>query len=123
MRLICLWKAKIMSVSIIKLARLFGRREPNSPRTSFRFGHYQTAIMRYGVSIASVALVAVIRMALNSLLGEKHPYTLFFAAVAVTSWFAGFWPSILAIVLSYLAADWFFTEPRYAFDYGMDDLA
>ena len=98
------------------------RPEPDDAHNTFHFRHYRSAILRYGISIASVALVVALRMALNPLLGEKHPYTLFFAAVAITSWVAGFWPSILAILLSYLAADWFFTWPQHELSYGSDDL-
>jgi len=82
-------------------------------------------IVRYVVSIASVALITGLRVAADRWLGNHHPYTFFFAAIAVSAWYSGFWPSVLAIVLSYLAADWFFVPPRYALDfhsYGLDDF-
>ncbi|MDB6015709.1 MAG: domain S-box protein, partial [Pedosphaera sp.] len=105
------------------LAKRFGHAEPDKPRRVFRFAQYQSTILRYAVSIVSVLLVIAILKALNPLLADKHPYTLFFAAVAVTSWFAGFWPSILTILLSYPAAYWFFIPPRYSLNHGADDLA
>ncbi len=111
-----------MTVWNAKLTRWFGYFEPDNPRAAFRWGRFQSAILRYGFSIFTVGLVTVIRMALNPLLGVKHPFTLFFAAVAVTSWLAGFWPSLLAILLSYLSADWFFTPPPRSLDYKLDDL-
>lgn len=75
------------------------------------------AIVPYCTAIALVAATVGVRMATDSWLGNNHPYTFFFAAIALTSWFAGFGPAILAIVLSYLAADWFFAVPRHAFDF------
>jgi K+-sensing histidine kinase KdpD len=69
--------------------------------------------LRYSVSIGSVLLATLMRQGLNPVLGNGQPFTFFFAAVALTSWYAGFWPSVLAIVLSYVAADWFFIPPLY----------
>jgi PAS domain S-box-containing protein len=37
------------------------------------------------------------------------------SAIAVTVWYAGIGPAILALLLSSLAFDYFFTEPRYSF--------
>lgn len=112
-----------MTVQVSNLAKRFGHAEPDKPKRAFWFARYQSTIFRYGISVVSVALGIAIRTALNPLLGDKHPYTIFFAAVAVTSWVAGFWPTVLAILLSYLSADWFFTAPRYVLDHGSDDLA
>jgi signal transduction histidine kinase len=74
-------------------------------------------ISLYGVGIAAVALMGTIRALAGPLVGHHHVYTFFFAAIAITSWCAGFWPSILAILLSYLTADWFFIAPHYTFDF------
>jgi signal transduction histidine kinase len=71
-----------------------------------------------------VLLATAIRGAVDPLLGVHHAYTLYFAAIAFTAWYSGFWPSIMAILLSHLAADWFFIPPRHVFDlkdFGLDD--
>src|SRR5215469_10074202 len=73
-------------------------------------------LTRYAVSIMSVLLATGIRLALTPLLKEHHAYTLFFAAIAVTAWFAGFWPSIVAAVLAYILADWIIITPRFELD-------
>ena len=75
------------------------------------------AIVPYFIGATLVGITIAIRMATDHWLGNNHPYTFFFAAITFTAWFAGFGPSILAIVLSYLAADWFFAAPRHAFDF------
>ncbi|MDB6108484.1 MAG: Integral rane sensor signal transduction histidine kinase [Pedosphaera sp.] len=74
-------------------------------------------ISLYGMGIAAVALMGGLRALAAPLVGHHHVYTFFFAAIAITSWCAGFWPSILAILLSYLTADWFFIAPHYTFDF------
>jgi PAS domain S-box-containing protein len=43
------------------------------------------------------------------------PFTIFFPAVAAAAWYGGLGPGLLAIPLSALAANWFFTEPFHAF--------
>ena len=105
------------------LTRLLPTRPPwplgenaEGPRRKSDLGPFG-AIIPYCTSIALVAATVAIRMVLDSWLDDHHPYTFFFAAITFTAWFAGFGPSILAIVLSYLAADWFFAAPRHAFDF------
>src|SRR5262247_3679397 len=67
----------------------------------------------YGVAVLSVALATVARLEFDPLLGQTAPLLIFAIAVMLTAWFGGFWPSILAIILSLLAADYFFFEAKY----------
>jgi PAS domain S-box-containing protein len=79
----------------------------------------------FGVSVLSVALATVARLELDPLLGESAPLLLFAIAVILTSWFGGFWPGLLAIVLSLLASDFLFFEPRYSifiYDSKLDEI-
>jgi len=64
-------------------------------------------ISEYVVSILMVLLATVLRLRLDPVLGEHHPFTSYFGAVAIASWYGGFGPGMLAIALSYLGADWF----------------
>jgi signal transduction histidine kinase len=87
-------------------------------------GKNSSPFLRYGVSITIVILATALRWALDPALVHAHIYTFYFAAIALTSWFSGFKPSLLAIFLSYLTAHWFFVEPRFAFafhKYNLDD--
>ena len=74
------------------------------------------------LSVAAVALATLFRLALDPILGAHHPFTLYFAAVAIASWYGGLMPGILATVLSYFAADWFFITPRFEFNWPHSDL-
>jgi K+-sensing histidine kinase KdpD len=70
----------------------------------------------YAVGVATVGLGTILRIGLDPVLGEHHPFTIFFAAVAITAWYGGFAPALLATILAYLAADWFFVSPRFEFN-------
>jgi hypothetical protein len=80
----------------------------------------------YGVAVLSVALATVVRLELDPLLGESAPLLLIFAiAVILTSWFGGFWPGLLAIILSLLTIDYFFFAPKYSifrYDSRLDEI-
>src|SRR5436190_16380319 len=73
-------------------------------------------ISEYVVSILMVLMATVLRLGLDPVLGEHHPFTLYFGAVAIASWYGGFGPGMLAIALSYFGADWFFIAPRFEFN-------
>jgi PAS domain S-box-containing protein len=79
----------------------------------------------YGVAILSVALATVVRMEFDPQLGESAPLLLFVIAVILTSWFGGFWPGLLAIILSLLVSDYFFFAPKYSlftYDSRLDEI-
>jgi PAS domain S-box-containing protein len=72
-------------------------------------------VLRYGLAATSFAIALGL-----ALLAERYGFRdvevpLFLFAIAVTVWYAGTGPAILAVVLSSLAFDYFFTEPRYSF--------
>jgi PAS domain S-box-containing protein len=76
----------------------------------------RSAWIRYGVAIASVVLGWLAREALTPGIGPTAlPFIFFFPAVAVAAWFGGLGPGLLAVALSALAANWFFTAPIHAF--------
>jgi signal transduction histidine kinase len=79
-------------------------------------------VLRYLVGLVLVALATILRVGMDPVLGEHHPFTLYFAAVAITAWYGGFAPAILATILSYFAADWFFISPRLQFNWPHDNL-
>ena len=61
---------------------------------------FQNTIFRYLFGIAAVASVFALRIWLIPLTGTGAPFVLFFAAVLVTSLFAGVGPAICAVLLS-----------------------
>ena len=61
---------------------------------------FQNTVFRYLFVIAAVASAFVLRIWLIPLTGTGAPFVLFFAAVLVTSLFAGVGPAICAVLLS-----------------------
>jgi signal transduction histidine kinase len=74
------------------------------------------------VSVGSVGLATILRIWMDPVLQDHHPFTLYFAAVALSAWYGGFGPGMLAIVLSYFSADWFFITPRFEINWPRENL-
>jgi K+-sensing histidine kinase KdpD len=78
--------------------------------------------IRYGASIVCVAIA--LGLAVGAVTYGIHDLELplFEIAIVLVAWFAGFGPSIVAVVLGSLCYTYFFTEPLYSFDISHDDL-
>ena len=72
------------------------------------------AILRYGLAVGSVALGTLAAFLLDRYQFRGVEYPLFLFAIAITVWYAGVGPAILAVVLSSLSFNYFFTEPRFS---------
>jgi PAS domain S-box-containing protein len=68
----------------------------------------------YGVAVLSCALATIVRLEFNPVLGESAPLLIIAIAVIIASWFGGFWPGLLAIILSLLTIDYFLFAPTYS---------
>ena len=77
----------------------------SEPRVSYHV--FERAIFRYGLAILSVALALGIKLLLLRLNLSYPLSTSFLAAIAITFWYAGTGPGILALVLSSLAFGYF----------------
>src|SRR5437660_1405403 len=65
------------------------------------------AVLRYGAAVISVAVALGMALILRHY-ALPHPFTSFsFMAIAITSWYAGTGPGLLALLLSYLAMSHF----------------
>ncbi len=64
---------------------------------------------KYAVAVAAVAIVFMLKLAMNQLVRIEAPFLLFFGAVAISTWYGGFGPGLLAAFLSAVAAAPFFT--------------
>jgi PAS domain S-box-containing protein len=92
----------------------------NNPSDS-PHGQEPRAWLRYGSAVFFVGVATALRAAFDKFLGEAHPFPFFLAAVAVAAWCGGIGPALLALILGYISADWFFIEPRYRLA-GLSDL-
>jgi PAS domain S-box-containing protein len=68
--------------------------------------------LRYGVAVGSIVLGWLARETITPTIGPTAlPFIFFFPAVAMAAWYGGLGPGVLAIILSAVAANWFFMEP------------
>ena len=79
-------------------------------------------LLRYGLAVGSVALALGLALLLERYSFRGVEFPLFLFAIAVSVWYAGLWPGVLAVVLSALAFNYFFTEPLYTFYVSRVDL-
>ena len=77
------------------------------------------AVWRYGLSVLSVAISTAVTFPLESF-GVRT--SLFFPAILLSTWFGGTGPGLLAVLLSTLSINFFFTEPFFAFQFSVQDI-
>jgi PAS domain S-box-containing protein len=75
----------------------------------------QRRYVAYGIAIAAVAIATVIRAAADKYLPGGLPFITYFGAVAAATLLGGFWPGILAVLLSALVAWFVFLPPPLEF--------
>ena len=78
-------------------------------------------LLRYAVSVLAVSIASFAATLLWSMLALRVT-PLFFAAVAISAWYGGRGPGLLATVLSALSFNYFFTPPYYALSTSTADL-
>jgi len=79
-------------------------------------------ILRYGFSVVSVAIALGVAFGLDHYQFRDVELPVLTVAIAFTTWYAGPGPSVLAVLLSSVSFDYFFTEPLYSFDISGRDL-
>jgi len=76
----------------------------------------RATFMRYGVSIAAVAVALGARLLLTPIVSDESPYLLFLPAVVVVGGIAGFWPGVLATICSLITVHLFVHPATGAID-------
>jgi K+-sensing histidine kinase KdpD len=84
------------------------------PRSKLSSPNLPSGIQRYGLAILSATMALGIGLLLERSHFHDVEFPLFLLAIVVTVWYAGVGPGILAVVLSSLSFDFFFTEPIYS---------
>jgi PAS domain S-box-containing protein len=79
-------------------------------------------ILRYGFSAGCVAIALALALTVQFYGFRDVGLPLFVIAIALVTWHAGVGPSVVAVVLSTLCFDYFFTEPLYSFYVSSRDL-
>jgi PAS domain S-box-containing protein len=89
--------------------------KPRSPK-SF------SAIQGYGLAILSVSAALGAALLIERMRMRDVEVPLFLFAVAVSAWYGGVGPAVLALLLSCLTFDYFFVEPVHSIDVSSTDL-
>lgn len=76
---------------------------------------HRPLIVRYATATLFVALAVLARQLLAPVLSDRQPFPTFYVSVTAAAWWGGLRPTLYALVLGYLAADWFFILPHNAF--------
>lgn len=69
---------------------------------------------RYSAAALFVAMAVVARLLLDPVLTDRQPFPTFYVSLTAAAFFGGLGPTLFALVLGYLAADWFFIAPHNA---------
>src|ERR1700684_2283545 len=88
-------------------------------KSDLGLGRVVPAVWRSGVSVLSVPSPTAVTFPLETF-GVRP--SLFFPAVLLSTWFGGTGPGLLAVLLSTLSINFFFTEPPFQFQLGVQDI-
>src|SRR4051812_7400427 len=63
---------------------------------------------RYALAVAIIGVATMMRMLLSHLLGSQFPFATYYVGVTVAMWLCGTAPAIMASLLGYIGAEYFF---------------
>src|SRR5215471_10951361 len=69
----------------------------------------------FGIAIAAVALATIIRWSIGEYVLGRTPFTVYFLAIVLATLLGGFWPGMLATILSVVVAWFIFVPPKFSF--------
>jgi len=93
--------------------------DKKKPATHLRF--LQRTIVRYSLAPLSVAISLGIGL-LAWRYGIRHQFSMFLFAIAITAWYGGVGPGMVAVVFSTLVYDYFYNEPLYTLTVPYEDI-
>jgi PAS domain S-box-containing protein len=77
--------------------------------------HLTSEMVKYGLAFIFVAVALGLGLLAHSLEIEKLEFPLFLMAIALTVWYAGAIAGVVAVILSSLSFNYFYTQPLYTF--------
>jgi light-regulated signal transduction histidine kinase (bacteriophytochrome) len=79
-------------------------------------------ILRYAFAVAAIAIALGLALLLSASDFRDVGLPVFTLAIAIVTWYAGFGPSALAVVLSMACFDLFFVEPLYSLYVSVNEI-
>src|SRR6184192_3020429 len=71
---------------------------------------------RYGLALLAAAFAFLAQWALRDVLHGYNPYLTLIAAIGFSAWYCGLLPSILTVIVSTVAARYWFIRPLHSFE-------
>src|SRR5436853_2297974 len=71
---------------------------------------------RYGLALLAAAFAFLAQWALRDILHGYNPYLTLIAAIGFSAWYCGLLPSILTVIVSTVAARYWFIRPLHSFE-------
>jgi len=90
------------------------------PKLQLQFPH--SVVPRYSLAVASVTIALAMALFLEHHEFHRGALPLFLFAVALSAWFGGVGPAMLAIVLSILSFDYYFAPPVHSLNFTLADV-
>jgi signal transduction histidine kinase/CheY-like chemotaxis protein len=88
-----------------------------APRSGYwgdlRLDSARSPLLAYGLAVLAAVLFTLLRFPLEPLIGGSNSFTLYYPAIMLVGWFAGFGPAVANTLLSAAAAEYFFIAPYY----------
>ena len=112
---------KLISRSLLRKCRVSGtfQRKSGRRRSAMMLNEmnlrHRPLIVRYATAALFVVLAVLARRLLAPILSDRQPFPTFYVSVTAAAWWGGLGPTLFALVLGYLAADWFIIPPQNAF--------
>jgi K+-sensing histidine kinase KdpD len=100
--------------------RVRGKTDP--VRWNLELQRVRSAIIGYTFAVACVAIALGLALPLQHYQFRDVEVPLLTLAIAITTWYAGNGPAVVAILLSAVCFDYFFTEPLYSLEISTRDL-
>jgi PAS domain S-box-containing protein len=77
----------------------------------------------FGYALAPVSVAVSLGVGLLAWhYGIRHQYSMFLFAIAITAWYGGLGPAMVAVVFSTFAYDYFYNEPLYTLTVPYEDI-
>jgi len=83
---------------------------------------FRYPVARYGLAVFSFLIASGLALVAERYSFHNVEVPLYLFAIALTAWYAGSGPAALSVLLSIMAFDYFFTEPRFTFYVTVSDL-
>ncbi len=98
-------------------------KKPKPQVASVRPHGYRRLLFSFLIAAGFVVVATIARMLLDPWLGNTLPFITYFAAIVAAAWFGRLGPSLFSVLLSCVAADWFFISPRYSLRASLEDAS